>query len=415
MSKYITTYVLGAGFSRAAHDALPLSADFFSRVREKRDGETPYLQMNPSLQALDDFVSEYFPVSPDLEAVMSFLSQTYFPPGFRQHWQHRRDLYIELLSLIAQVYGSPMVIDDHKKSVLHAFARKVTNDNSNILTFNYDCILDTFLRKTKQWNPFSGYGTMFRHISDCFHNTHLPEVDSSAISLLKLHGSVNWGTPYINSHEQSLSEVFFVEPDLAGVGSNIAVCGVNLPVSTGLYHGVGFQLFIVPPVSDKASMYQNGLLRRLWYFAREILVASDRVVFVGYSFPPTDYLASFLIREAFGSHLAKHTSREVIFVNKKCDQNYKKRVRGILINSEVTFVEEDALSFIDRFVTEKHRRSERGNISLYPKMHSPRMPFVDNVDSNIKTSERHEWRLATRIRFRKRRPKLKTNKSRRTK
>lgn len=129
-------------------------------------------------------------------------------------------------------------------------------------------------------------------------------------------------------------------------------------------------------------MYQSNLLQRLWYLAREILVASDRVILVGYSFPPTDYLASFLFREAFGSHIAKHTSRKVIVVNKSCDQDYQKRVRSILINSKVTFVEEDALSFVERFITETPETCERPNRDLYAKMYLSRTPFVHNDDSN---------------------------------
>ncbi len=91
MGIYSTTYFLGAGFSRSAIEHLPLSCDFFDKVRSGSVVSGLDLNANPLLKMLDEFVYEYFPQSPNLEEVMSFLAQDYFPSGFRQHWQHRNE------------------------------------------------------------------------------------------------------------------------------------------------------------------------------------------------------------------------------------------------------------------------------------------------------------------------------------
>lgn len=376
MGKYVTTYLLGAGFSRSAQADLPLSCDFFDRVRAEKIGGTPHLQVNPSLQNLDEFVTDFFPQSPDLEDVMSFLSQHYFPQGFRQHWQHRNDIYIELLDLIASTYGKPMTVVPRSRNVLKQFSQKLVHDGSNVLMFNYDCILDSFLAETGAWDCRSGYGTLLRHISDCFHEVRIPEGTPSSMSLLKLHGSVNWGIPEMSSHESEHAEIFYSAPDLSGIGSNIAHAGVNLPVSKGLFHGVGFRPFIVPPIFDKSQSYQARFLRRLWYLAREILSVSDRIIIIGYSFPPTDYMARFLFKEAFGMHLAKHNARKVIVVNNICDTDYKRRVAPIVTDGDMEFVQSDALAYVESLCQEPTNNQDKADISLKLQMHRPRMPFL---------------------------------------
>ena len=166
------------------------------------------------------------------------------------------------------------------------------------------------------------------------------------MSLLKLHGSVNWGLADFSPPQAEDADVFYVDPELGKSGSNITQHGVFLPMSTRLFPGVGFRPLIVPPVTDKSRHYGKSMLRRLWHFAREVLSASDRVVILGYSFPPTDYEARFLLREAFGSHTGRLREREVVVVNPDGGADYRKRTAASLLNCDATFVNDDAMAFI---------------------------------------------------------------------
>jgi len=53
---------------------------------------------------------------------------------------------------------------------------------------------------------------------------------------------------------------------------------------------------IVPPVSNKL-IHKNSFLKNQWLLAREKLLEVDELVFIGYSFPPTDFYTEWLFRQ----------------------------------------------------------------------------------------------------------------------
>lgn len=53
---------------------------------------------------------------------------------------------------------------------------------------------------------------------------------------------------------------------------------------------------IVPPVSNK-MIHKNSFLKNQWLIAREKLLDVDELVFIGYSFPPTDHYTEWLFRQ----------------------------------------------------------------------------------------------------------------------
>lgn len=371
-----TIYLLGAGFSRSFDNEFPLSCDFIKKARDKKCGDTSYLKLNPSLELLDKFISDYFPEEPDLEEVMSFLAQDFFPPSFRQHWQHRSDIYDELLSLVSSFLSHVNNVDPHKEKIIDSFVEKITAEGTSIITFNYDCLIDHYLFKNKKWHPSSGYGVPFRHVRDCFHKSYF-EIPSSTLSLIKLHGSINWGTLHCEK-EESDPEVFYSPPIMNGIESNISLIGVTMPLSKDLFHSVGFRPRIVPPIIDKLQLYDNRFFRKLWYFARELLINTERIIIIGYSFPQTDYMARHLFKEALGSHLGKVRRKQIIVVNKDCTAEYEKKVKGIFANSDVDLKKEDAFTFIEEHLKEGIINRSSRKISLFPENYSPRMPFADN-------------------------------------
>ena len=135
-------------------------------------------------------------------------------------------------------------------------------------------MIDQILRKygQKKWNPKKGYGvsvynngprgagTKYWATKDDSDN---PEYPAKTISLLKLHGSLNW---------------FPVPPD-------------RIPPKLALrkrwWHQNGNLTFeIAPPEWNKPT--RSGVYVPVWRLARKSLNAAEAIVFIGYSLPETD-------------------------------------------------------------------------------------------------------------------------------
>jgi hypothetical protein len=63
------------------------------------------------------------------------------------------------------------------------------------------------------------------------------------------------------------------------------------------YCGEKHKVNIIPPTSNKLNIYQNSLIHKQWLLVREKFIRSNKIVFIGYSFPPTDFYAEWLFRQ----------------------------------------------------------------------------------------------------------------------
>lgn len=164
---------------------------------------------------------------------------------------------------------------------------KKLNPTDTIISFNWDTLADATL-------DYLG--------NDQFKNyLKVMSEDSIRISkyktvglLLKLHGSVNW--------------VFCENGNCPDYGR------IRLPVLKKRHPLLNLSLdsfakcktckhpakvFIVPPVSNKAIIHRNSFLHKLWLIARGKLPRASRLVFIGYSFPSTDFYTGWLFRQIY--------------------------------------------------------------------------------------------------------------------
>jgi hypothetical protein len=121
--------------------------------------------------------------------------------------------------------------------------------------------------------------------------------------LLKLHGSLNW----IVCQERQCElhdTVRLAQQDnvllRSWVMRKCPACGSK---ST--------QPFIVPPTSQK-FISRGTLLHKLWLITREQLQFCRRLVFIGYSFPVTDFYSDWLFRQI---HFLEGRRPEVVVVD----------------------------------------------------------------------------------------------------
>jgi hypothetical protein len=207
--------------------------------------------------------------------------------------------------------GYPLISES-----IEQFAAKCFEERASVITFNYDDLLDRALflatRKIhgyRGWDPDIGYGFLCRGATQLLGGgVYASEMQSTIV--LKLHGSVNWRARLGAAKPYSIDSICHTEDWDEEEDEFVDVHLEREP-------------FIVPPVMQKASLVNEPLLRFLWSRAFRLLGQADRIIFLGYSFPPTDLAARFLFKEAVPK------SAQVVVVNSDRRQALKRGYREI--------------------------------------------------------------------------------------
>jgi len=192
----------------------------------------------------------------------------------------------ELLSLIHEVYKE--TVPPKEKSPLWQVVSKLIEEDllKGVITFNYDTSLETLLRRHNQG----------------FYYPCLPS-QSGGLPLIKLHGSLNWQYFHF-PYEESITVVdTLVKPEHS-------VYGYTQPEI------VGPTFFKQEITIDYQQDYRAKYYKALWRFAWEQLREMQKLVFIGFSFPQTDFHAAALFRTA---HLSGLGFRRVVLCHKSDD------------------------------------------------------------------------------------------------
>jgi hypothetical protein len=151
----------------------------------------------------------------------------------------------------------------HPSRAYEQFAQEIVRPGDQIITFNYDVSLDSQMRRFGKWCVGDGYG---------FRAEALP--CGSAVSILKLHGSINWFAPLFAGMTG-----MFAAPACGSLGSRPAFTDGDL--SALGYVGVVDPLFprqgsaalqsLILPTNRKQFYFQSnfgrewsGFWERLW-------------------------------------------------------------------------------------------------------------------------------------------------------
>lgn len=177
---------------------------------------------------------------------------------------------------------------------------------NSFITFNYDLVLEESFMKWKM--PFRYEGLLGTGAEPKFHTTHSAFVSNpeqrEAVSLLKLHGSVNWAietlSPFkIHIHQNYLGDL---------IRSHRA--------------GGGDEILLAPPIWDKGTARIGHPLSGIWEQAIKKLQTATRIVVIGYSLPMADSHFKYLM----GAGLQKNISlKEIIFVDPALAETHPNR------------------------------------------------------------------------------------------
>jgi hypothetical protein len=267
--------ILGAGFSRAISDKVPLTDELGTLVMSQLD-EPGY-----------DFSGGYF------EMWLSRLAEP--QPDLREEQNYQN--YARFLRIAEALHT---VIVERQLHVMAqeppywlmrlvgvAQAQKLT-----AITFNYDTLLEEAVDARRWMHWGRGIIVSAIHVLDGLPPTAVPSMPASdyveGFRLLKLHGSI---------------DSYWVSADSTGATINrwASLGGWGAPEAPDSRRRQrelpGRSPFIVPPAAAKSAFYSNPLTRQLWQTAAAALSAADTVTLVGYSLPATDLVNSGMLAE----------------------------------------------------------------------------------------------------------------------
>jgi hypothetical protein len=305
-----TIYVLGAGASMGAKRIpgdhwtqglkMPSASNFFADIfylpeTEHRD-ETYVNALGLTYENVNDFLVRAWGMkrntrgfdikdwqSVNIEDVFTFLDvgERMFKKGTNYHmaFQKSKDYLEDFISIIILSR-----CQDQRCEYLEKIFRKMSPTDT-IISFNWDILADSTL-------DFLGNAQFTNYLKLMSEKTISISEYKKAGLFLKLHGSVNWffcnNRSCPNYREIRLPTAANQHlPHFPGVGS-FSKCERCKEES---------KFFLVPPVSNKVLIHQNSFLHKLWLIAREKLAYADKIVFIGYSFPSTDFYTEWLFRQ----------------------------------------------------------------------------------------------------------------------
>jgi hypothetical protein len=285
-------FLLGAGFSRAVSDAMPLLADLNAAVWTK-----------VNLPQEKDFLRGF---GDNIEMVLTYLAEPH--PWLPEAENLRnRALFLDLsaavrdvlLDAMASVARSPC--PDWLLSLIDHWAA----NRAHVITLNYDTLVESAARlphaershrllpdhyypfpmvpARREWDDFS-FGEQTKLVTPSF-------------TLYKLHGSINW----LHSGSVTSAETIFY--------------GAQDDIWTPYRdHGLGTTErvpMIVPPVAEKIGYLQHPHMRGMWRQAALAVQGADHVYCLGYSLPALDTTMRFFLRRNQPGHKTRFSVVDV--------------------------------------------------------------------------------------------------------
>ncbi|TGL19740.1 hypothetical protein EHQ47_16725 [Leptospira bourretii] len=303
-------YIFGAGLSHSYNkDIFPLTNNLIKKAFD--------LKLLEKKETLRAFVSDIFNESIDninFEKVASFLYNNPFSSEGEPKQTYDL-LYIELISIISLIYGNPNLVsadtEKWKIDTLNAFSTHFQKSDSTIISFNYDLLIEHYLQKNTQWNPIYGYHMPFYPpFSYQPYNDHIQRIGGS---ILKLHGSLNWGLP----PEEILNAKY---EKLILDTENYSETIFRTKYDSLYFTNNKLYPYLIPPVAGK--IYENFIMRNLWRKAKAAMQIYPEIHIIGYSLPESDTSVEFLFR--LGSkETAPFGGQKIIHIVDPCIRNDK--------------------------------------------------------------------------------------------
>lgn len=332
-----TVYLIGAGFSRAISECMPLTTELSKAVEDKL--------------ANRDVPGAGTPISSDFERWLSFLIER--PPWlYAAEQEHNRAAFLEVTravhAILTQCQVAAVESQGNVPVWLAGLVRYWQQSDATVITFNYDCLVELAWRlhaapgeavadgsrAAQPWAnlypvPIPPFTSRFTHV-----NYRLPPPLGVGMSLLKLHGSLSWRYPGPNGSSS----------DLIYEAGGVLNCRWNAKSLAPVYseeYSTDLEPMIVPPAAVKSPYYTNGILQANWKLAAKALSEADELVVMGFSLPKTDLLVSSMLATTLRDRI---TITPVDFGPDVVERLRDIAKDGTTVNSEFTNLGQDAVS-----------------------------------------------------------------------
>lgn len=283
MSSVRRVLLFGAGSS--VHACGPLAPDLYGRMESKFAGDAQFTL----IQQLKAQFPEAFKNIEYLLTMLDLGVEKEIPPfpafDFSQTLQVRDTLMRCLVEVL-----SPEEIQD-AAGITRNFFRVFLRQGDIILTFNQDILIEQSLWHNRQWSPKDGYQAILKYLpslsSDVRKELDTSNQTKSKYRVLKLHGSINWkADPCTNFCQLEIFPGDF--PPLLDSKPRKTVYDIIGKASR--------EKAILAPTYLKGLNYR--FLQDIWEVASQSLEQAEEIYFIGYSLPPADSLAGFLITKS---------------------------------------------------------------------------------------------------------------------
>ncbi|MCI0655638.1 MAG: hypothetical protein L0170_01025 [Acidobacteria bacterium] len=353
------TYFLGAGATRADYPSIPLMDELLHEI----------LRTGSAENLLQSFLAEIFGpecLRPEAQAqerpriddvftlIDASLSGKAPSPGGKSREvliEARRHLIASIGRAIAKTIG-----EDHGR-VARKFATVLPEGRTTLISTNYDIVMDNALLERSPKNV--NYGVPVREavhrrgdliagrFDEIHHYRSIPgsqeTIRRGGIPLLKLNGSLNWlYCPRCDELDITLLQdrgalTLLDEPKLGRC---------YLDRCTSPYEPV-----LVGPSLEQR--YEHRVLRDTWTRAERALLASNRLVIIGYSIPDADYLVRAMLARTFAAR--SHLVTVVTMPMTPSDQRIlEQRFKRLFPHS--TFLPEGFEHFVESFAAGRANR-----------------------------------------------------------
>ena len=319
-------FLLGAGFSKAVSDDMPLLQELSSQIRGR----------------LSDLPESLSTVGDNIEIWLSYLSQPH--PWLRASENLRnRALALDITEEIKKVLDEKeqLAVLDECPSWLLTLTQHWHKNQAGVISLNYDTLVEraagkisTGQRQDSHLCAEHLYPVKFTLSTRRDAVVPGPEVADS-FTLFKLHGSTNW---YYSGASESTGEVIYYSHIEGWVANSSRESNSKQEVSDKV-------TLIVPPTTEKVGFFQHESLKRIWTQALSSLRTATRLFIIGYSLPMTDLAVRLFLHDGA---LVSDRKKELYIVNRDSSViDHYTKLLGKAFDIKDEFVGDKA---IERFV-----------------------------------------------------------------
>jgi len=271
-------YILGAGFSKAIHDDMPVTNELGTAIAKRLELGTNFLNEPGGFEAhLSNLLTR-----------MPFLSA-------HQNLENRA-LALKILSAMAD-YLDQCENNATRQQAPLWLAQLVAlwhAEKATVLTFNYDTLVERAVNSSllihEQHRSDSGpvYSGQIARPAPTLdevttYSSESPSTDQS-FRLVKLHGSLNW---YWSSSDPT-SAVRVHSDEGFDVRGKLQPRRVDASML--------LDRLVIPPVFSKDVYYSSNLNEQLWRTAGKAILGATQIYVLGYSIPREDRVVTELLK-----------------------------------------------------------------------------------------------------------------------